>query len=63
MKRPLGTAAGIALIAGNRQVVDNAARALRCADNLVFHHDTLLRTIAPGASELSLDPPSVRAAG
>jgi hypothetical protein len=41
---------------GSRQVVDNPASALQAADNLVFHHDTLLRTIALGASELSLDP-------
>jgi hypothetical protein len=41
---------------GSRRVGDNAASALQLADNLAFHHDTVLRTVALGASELSLDP-------
>jgi hypothetical protein len=41
---------------GSRQAVDNAASALQWADNLASHPDTVLRTIALGASQLSLDP-------
>jgi hypothetical protein len=41
---------------GSKLTVDNAANALQWVDNFAAHRDTVLRTIAVGAPQLSLDP-------